>query len=244
MHEYIHRSAVTLDFSIVCLQSHLQCVASGEATRHHSHDCCHREELECNTKEGGIWQPADFFTLQQLHRFKGHWKSSPLSQVCPNVNYHKKTLLCFVSRPRTTSLAASCWNLLWQSVPTCWPLASRCRRSVKGAAALFQLTTPPSPAFTYSQLGIGCAGPTLRHIIQVLSFWLIFVFCKCSSSENTPQWFNELSNGLLLTQKVMAGFLALHMGRKTFSVSVFLCHLEVRCCLSPALFFFLFFLQW
>ncbi|CAF90400.1 unnamed protein product, partial [Tetraodon nigroviridis] len=32
-----------------------------------------------------------------------------------------------------------------------------------------------------------------------------------SSSANAPQWFNELSNGLLLTQKVMAGFLALHM---------------------------------
>ncbi|TNN03543.1 hypothetical protein fugu_000572 [Takifugu bimaculatus] len=31
-----------------------------------------------------------------------------------------------------------------------------------------------------------------------------------SSSENAPHWFNELSNGLLLTQKVMAGFLALH----------------------------------
>nr|XP_029134346.1 transmembrane protein 94 [Labrus bergylta] len=31
-----------------------------------------------------------------------------------------------------------------------------------------------------------------------------------SSSETAPQWFHELSNGLLLTQKVMAGFLALH----------------------------------
>ncbi|XP_071400574.1 transmembrane protein 94 isoform X2 [Centroberyx affinis] len=31
-----------------------------------------------------------------------------------------------------------------------------------------------------------------------------------SSSENAPHWFSELSNGLLLTQKVMAGFLALH----------------------------------
>lgn len=35
----------------------------------------------------------------------------------------------------------------------------------------------------------------------------------CSSSENAPHWFGELSNGLLLTQKVMAGFLALHTGR-------------------------------
>ncbi|KAM6963636.1 transmembrane protein 94 isoform 2-T2 [Tautogolabrus adspersus] len=31
-----------------------------------------------------------------------------------------------------------------------------------------------------------------------------------SSSDRAPQWFLELSNGLLLTQKVMAGFLALH----------------------------------
>ncbi|XP_074519033.1 transmembrane protein 94 isoform X2 [Halichoeres trimaculatus] len=31
-----------------------------------------------------------------------------------------------------------------------------------------------------------------------------------SSSENAPRWFTELSNGLLLTQKVMAAFLALH----------------------------------
>ncbi|XP_044034413.1 transmembrane protein 94 isoform X3 [Siniperca chuatsi] len=31
-----------------------------------------------------------------------------------------------------------------------------------------------------------------------------------SSSDDAPLWFSELSNGLLLTQKVMAGFLALH----------------------------------
>ncbi|XP_070783608.1 transmembrane protein 94 [Enoplosus armatus] len=31
-----------------------------------------------------------------------------------------------------------------------------------------------------------------------------------SSSDDAPHWFSELSNGLLLTQKVMAGFLALH----------------------------------
>ncbi|KAF7649423.1 hypothetical protein LDENG_00140690 [Lucifuga dentata] len=31
-----------------------------------------------------------------------------------------------------------------------------------------------------------------------------------SSSEKAPHWFGELSNGLLLTQKVMAGFLVLH----------------------------------
>uniref|UniRef100_A0A8C9XQ44 Transmembrane protein 94 n=1 Tax=Sander lucioperca TaxID=283035 RepID=A0A8C9XQ44_SANLU len=32
----------------------------------------------------------------------------------------------------------------------------------------------------------------------------------CSSSVDSPHWFSELSNGLLLTQKVMAGFLVLH----------------------------------
>lgn len=32
------------------------------------------------------------------------------------------------------------------------------------------------------------------------------------SSQNAPQWFGELSNGLLLIQKIMAGFLALHTG--------------------------------
>ncbi|XP_023144808.2 transmembrane protein 94 isoform X2 [Amphiprion ocellaris] len=40
------------------------------------------------------------------------------------------------------------------------------------------------------------------------------VACSCifttSSSDDALQWFNELSNGLLLTQKVMAGFLVLH----------------------------------
>uniref|UniRef100_A0A4W6EID2 Transmembrane protein 94 n=1 Tax=Lates calcarifer TaxID=8187 RepID=A0A4W6EID2_LATCA len=35
------------------------------------------------------------------------------------------------------------------------------------------------------------------------------VIILCSSDE-APQWFSELSNGLLLTQKVMAGFLVLH----------------------------------
>uniref|UniRef100_A0AAQ5XQM1 Cation-transporting P-type ATPase C-terminal domain-containing protein n=1 Tax=Amphiprion ocellaris TaxID=80972 RepID=A0AAQ5XQM1_AMPOC len=36
------------------------------------------------------------------------------------------------------------------------------------------------------------------------------VLYDCSSSDDALQWFNELSNGLLLTQKVMAGFLVLH----------------------------------
>uniref|UniRef100_A0A3B4ZJ83 Transmembrane protein 94 n=1 Tax=Stegastes partitus TaxID=144197 RepID=A0A3B4ZJ83_9TELE len=39
---------------------------------------------------------------------------------------------------------------------------------------------------------------------------LILLLCECSSSDEALQWFNELSNGLLLTQKVMAGFLVLH----------------------------------
>uniref|UniRef100_A0A665X4I4 Cation-transporting P-type ATPase C-terminal domain-containing protein n=1 Tax=Echeneis naucrates TaxID=173247 RepID=A0A665X4I4_ECHNA len=33
-----------------------------------------------------------------------------------------------------------------------------------------------------------------------------------SSSDEAPHWFTDLSNGLLLTQKVMAGFLVLHTG--------------------------------
>uniref|UniRef100_A0A3B4XUV6 Transmembrane protein 94 n=1 Tax=Seriola lalandi dorsalis TaxID=1841481 RepID=A0A3B4XUV6_SERLL len=38
----------------------------------------------------------------------------------------------------------------------------------------------------------------------------IVVLCDHSSSDEAPHWFTELSNGLLLTQKVMAGFLVLH----------------------------------
>uniref|UniRef100_A0A8B9R8K7 Cation-transporting P-type ATPase C-terminal domain-containing protein n=1 Tax=Astyanax mexicanus TaxID=7994 RepID=A0A8B9R8K7_ASTMX len=37
-----------------------------------------------------------------------------------------------------------------------------------------------------------------------------FIISGYSSPEDAPQWFGELSNGLLLIQKVMAGFLALH----------------------------------
>lgn len=50
--------------NIVWLRS-LQCVPSGKATRHHSHDCCNREELECNTKEGRIRRQAKNLLLQQ-----------------------------------------------------------------------------------------------------------------------------------------------------------------------------------
>lgn len=58
-----------------------------------------------------------------------------------------------MSRPRTTSLAAFCWSLLWPCVPTCWRLDSHCRRSASEATTSPQLTTPPSPAFMYSQPG-------------------------------------------------------------------------------------------
>uniref|UniRef100_A0A7N6BM15 Cation-transporting P-type ATPase C-terminal domain-containing protein n=1 Tax=Anabas testudineus TaxID=64144 RepID=A0A7N6BM15_ANATE len=40
---------------------------------------------------------------------------------------------------------------------------------------------------------------------------------KASSSSDAPHWFSELSNGLLLTQKVMAGFLVLHTVVISFS---------------------------
>lgn len=162
MHTYIHCSAVILDSNIVWLRS-LQCVPFGKATRHHSHDCCNREELECNTKEGRIRRQADIL----LSYFQKPLKLSPFTSVTPG--NHKKTPLCFLSRPRTTSLAASCWNLPWQLVPTCWPLASRCRKSAKGEAASFQLTTPPSPAFTYSRPGRRCADLMFRPITSSLS---------------------------------------------------------------------------
>lgn len=84
-------------------------------------------------------------------------------------NFFIKLLLCVLNRPRTTSLAVSCWNSPWQSVPTFWPLALHYRKSVKGAKTSFQLTTPPSPAFTYSQPGRGCSLVTNHKL-----FWLIF----------------------------------------------------------------------
>ncbi|XP_062858998.1 transmembrane protein 94 isoform X2 [Trichomycterus rosablanca] len=48
---------------------------------------------------------------------------------------------------------------------------------------------------------------TSSTVNSTVSFSHIFV---ASSSEDAPKWFSELSNGLLLIQKVMAGFLALH----------------------------------
>lgn len=44
---------------------------------------------------------------------------------------------------------------------------------------------------------------------------IIVSLCDCSSSGDAPQWFSDLSNSLLLTQKVMAVFLVLHTGRNS-----------------------------
>lgn len=60
--------------------------------------------------------------------------------------------------------------------------------------------------------GAACSGKSCVTR-KVLRGFLVFL-CECSSSVNAPHWFGELSNGLLLTQKVMAGFLALHTGRR------------------------------
>uniref|UniRef100_A0A3Q3JQQ3 Uncharacterized protein n=1 Tax=Monopterus albus TaxID=43700 RepID=A0A3Q3JQQ3_MONAL len=46
--------------------------------------------------------------------------------------------------------------------------------------------------------------------LQESSQDVIVFLCNCSSSNEAPHWFSELSDGLLLTQKVMAGFLVLH----------------------------------
>uniref|UniRef100_A0A8C4E1Q5 Transmembrane protein 94 n=1 Tax=Dicentrarchus labrax TaxID=13489 RepID=A0A8C4E1Q5_DICLA len=62
---------------------------------------------------------------------------------------------------------------------------------------------------------LGCF--LLKFGLTVCAYLLAFGFtlqevCLRSSNLtlNAPHWFSELSNGLLLTQKVMAGFLALH----------------------------------
>ncbi|TMS22446.1 Transmembrane protein 94, partial [Larimichthys crocea] len=54
-----------------------------------------------------------------------------------------------------------------------------------------------------------CRSITLADNTTVSCLSSVFL-CNCSSADGAPIWFNELSNGLLLTQKVMAGFLALH----------------------------------
>lgn len=53
-----------------------------------------------------------------------------------------------------------------------------------------------------------------EDVLEVIAHVYVWTCDVCSSSENAPHWFGELSNGLLLTQKVMAGFLALHTGRR------------------------------
>lgn len=63
--------------------------------------------------------------------------------------------------------------------------------------------------------------PTKVCLTEIQIWWRKYRFhtcvSVCSSSENAPHWFSELSNGLLLTQKVMAVFLALHTGKKSFT---------------------------
>lgn len=239
MHAYIRCSPVILDSNIVWLRS-LQCVTFGKATRHHSHDRCNREELECNTKEGSFRRQADILLYNNFIRSQAT-ESRPPSQVWPQENYYKNTPLCFLSRPRTTSLAASCWNSPWQSVPTCWPLASRCRKSVKGAAASFQLTTPPSPAFTYSQPGRRCGDPMFRPIKGSLFLIdLCFFFVNVAHQQT-------LLNGSMNCQMACYWLRRLWQGSLPYTwvgkSSVFLRRLDVRCSLSPTLVFF-FFLQW
>uniref|UniRef100_A0A3B4UJN1 Transmembrane protein 94 n=1 Tax=Seriola dumerili TaxID=41447 RepID=A0A3B4UJN1_SERDU len=55
-------------------------------------------------------------------------------------------------------------------------------------------------------------GFTLHEVCRssALMNEVVVVLCDHSSSDEAPHWFTELSNGLLLTQKVMAGFLVLH----------------------------------
>uniref|UniRef100_A0A4W6ELP6 Transmembrane protein 94 n=1 Tax=Lates calcarifer TaxID=8187 RepID=A0A4W6ELP6_LATCA len=61
--------------------------------------------------------------------------------------------------------------------------------------------------FTLEQLLNACTNRSIHWLICCITSLFL---CYCSSSDEAPQWFSELSNGLLLTQKVMAGFLVLH----------------------------------
>ncbi|KAG2460772.1 TMM94 protein, partial [Polypterus senegalus] len=57
--------------------------------------------------------------------------------------------------------------------------------------------------------------PPPINITDIL--WLsCFCFPLLSNSEGAPNWFGELANGLLLIQKVMAAFLALHTADSSF----------------------------
>ncbi|XP_039990740.1 transmembrane protein 94 isoform X3 [Xiphias gladius] len=60
--------------------------------------------------------------------------------------------------------------------------------------------------FTLQEVCLRNSNSTLADNTTVTCLHIL----TASSSENAPQWFSELSNGLLLTQKVMAGFLVLH----------------------------------
>ncbi|XP_010781886.1 uncharacterized protein KIAA0195, partial [Notothenia coriiceps] len=60
--------------------------------------------------------------------------------------------------------------------------------------------------FTLQEFCCSSCNSTLAENTTVTCLHIL----AASSSVDAPQWFGELSNGLLLTQKVMAGFLVLH----------------------------------
>ncbi|KAM4624186.1 transmembrane protein 94 isoform 2-T2 [Polymixia lowei] len=60
--------------------------------------------------------------------------------------------------------------------------------------------------FTLQEICLRTSNLTMANNASIVCTHIL----TASSSEDAPQWFSELSNGLLLTQKVMAGFLALH----------------------------------
>ncbi|KAK5895558.1 hypothetical protein CgunFtcFv8_009242 [Champsocephalus gunnari] len=61
-------------------------------------------------------------------------------------------------------------------------------------------------AFGFTLQEFCCSSSTFAENTTVTCLHIL----AASSSVDAPQWFGELSNGLLLTQKVMAGFLVLH----------------------------------
>uniref|UniRef100_A0A8D0CUY0 Transmembrane protein 94 n=1 Tax=Sander lucioperca TaxID=283035 RepID=A0A8D0CUY0_SANLU len=60
--------------------------------------------------------------------------------------------------------------------------------------------------FTLQEICLRSSNSTLADNSTVNCLYIL----SASSSVDSPHWFSELSNGLLLTQKVMAGFLVLH----------------------------------
>ncbi|KAF3704786.1 Transmembrane protein 94 [Channa argus] len=122
-------------------------------------------------------------------------------------------------------------DILWLSCFSC-PLLSMSLlgkppdSSVMTVATGKNLEAIPRKTQTYF---LGCF--LLKFVLTVCAYLLAFGFTlqkvchrsgtinstgtcleilKASSSDEAPGWFNELSNGLLLTQKVMAVFLVLH----------------------------------